>query len=176
KIRKNVSMFIEVGGGIRNNETAEKYLSIGINRVIFGTIAVENPSIIHKALEKFGNTKIAVGIDAKNGIVSVKGWTSSSNLTAVKLGKDLRKIGIGTVIYTDIDRDGMMSGPNVCATKNMAVSTGLDIIASGGISSLEDINKIKELKEYGVSGLITGRAIYENSFTVKQALDILNEP
>ena len=163
---------IQLGGGIRNLETIEMWLSKGLERVILGTVAVENPSLVKLAASKYPG-RIAVGIDARNGRVATDGWVKDSNISALDLAKKFENDGVSAIIYTDIDRDGAMMGPNLIATAEMANAVSIPVIASGGVSSLKDL---KALRDCGaqLNGVISGRALYDNKFTIEQALDVLN--
>lgn len=138
KIAAEVSIPVQMGGGIRKEEDIEFILSLGVSRVIIGTKAAENPEFIRQMVNKFGQERIVAGIDAKNGMVAVEGWEKISNLSASQLANQMKEYGIRHVVYTDIARDGMLSGPNVEYTRKLTEETGLDIIASGGMSSMED--------------------------------------
>jgi phosphoribosylformimino-5-aminoimidazole carboxamide ribotide isomerase len=157
---------IQVGGGIRSEEDIVHYLENGVERVIIGSIAVSNPEFATEMIRKFG-AQIAVGIDAKNGYVATHGWLDTSAIKAVELGKRCADAGAETFIFTDIATDGTLAGPNIAAVFEMAEVTGKNVIASGGVSSLADIQALK-----GVSGAIVGKAIYENRFSLKEALEV----
>ncbi len=161
-----VAIPIEVGGGIRTLEDAERLLSLGVRRVILGSVAVENPELVAAAVQRFGD-KIVVGIDAKNGFVAVHGWEKSSNVTAGELAKKIAAAGVKTIIYTDISKDGMLSGVNAAAFVELAEASGAQIIASGGVRSIEDI---RALKSADVAGVIVGKAIYTGSLDLAAAI------
>ena len=171
-IIKRCNIPIQLGGGIRDIDTIEMWLSKGLKRVILGTVAVENPSLVRLAANKYPG-KIAVGIDARNGRVATDGWAKNTDIWATELAKKYENYGVSAIIYTDIDRDGAMMGPNVSATAEMANAVSIPIIASGGVSSLKDL---KALKECGaqLNGAISGRALYDQKFTVQEALEVLN--
>ncbi|WP_042462931.1 1-(5-phosphoribosyl)-5-[(5-phosphoribosylamino)methylideneamino]imidazole-4-carboxamide isomerase [Neobacillus dielmonensis] len=158
---------IQIGGGIRSEEDILHYLESGVNRVIIGSIAVSKPDFAIEMIKKYGN-KIAVGIDAKNGYVATHGWLDTSKVKAVELGKRFADAGADAFIFTDIATDGMLSGPNIAAVSEMAEVTGKYVIASGGVSSLADL---KALADANIPGAIVGKALYENRFTLKQALE-----
>ncbi|WP_251554916.1 1-(5-phosphoribosyl)-5-[(5-phosphoribosylamino)methylideneamino]imidazole-4-carboxamide isomerase [Neobacillus muris] len=158
---------IQIGGGIRSEADIFHYLENGIDRVIIGSIAVSQPEFAIEMIKKYGSS-IAVGIDAKNGYVATHGWLSTSEAKAVELGKRFADAGAETFIFTDIATDGMLSGPNIAAVKEMAAVTGKYVIASGGVSSLADL---KALADAGIPGAIVGKALYENRFTLQQALE-----
>ncbi len=162
---------IQMGGGIRKEETVEELLSLGISRVIIGTAAVDNPGLVERLVETYGE-RIMVGVDAQDGLVAVKGWVEASTLKALDLVKQMEQLGIKEVVYTDISRDGTLRGPNFDSTREIAENTGVKIIASGGVSSLEDIKKAKELEGVGISGIIVGQALYTEKFTLEEALKI----
>lgn len=157
---------IQIGGGIRSEEDIRHYLESGVNRVIIGSIAVSNPEFSIEMIKKYGG-KIAVGIDAKNGYVATHGWLDTSELKAVDLGKRFAEAGAETFIFTDIATDGTLAGPNIDAVCEMAEVTGKNVIASGGVSSLADL---KAITSKGIQGAIVGKALYENRFTLKEAL------
>jgi phosphoribosylformimino-5-aminoimidazole carboxamide ribotide isomerase len=159
---------VQIGGGIRSEEDILHYLENGITRVIIGSIAVSNPEFAIEMIKKYGE-KIVVGIDAKNGYVATHGWLTTSEVKAVDLSKRFADAGAGTFIFTDIATDGTLSGPNIAAVCEMAEVTGKTVIASGGVSSLADLSA---LNAEGVKGAIVGKALYENRFTLKEALAI----
>jgi phosphoribosylformimino-5-aminoimidazole carboxamide ribotide isomerase len=161
---------IQIGGGIRSEEDINHYLDNGVNRVIIGSIAVSNPEFAEEMVRKYG-AKIAIGLDAKNGYVATHGWLNTSEVSAVELGKRFADAGTETFIFTDIATDGTLAGPNVEATRQLALETGKSVIASGGVSSLEDLAALRKLTDDGVSGAIVGKAIYEGRFSVKTALE-----
>ncbi|MGJ7920216.1 1-(5-phosphoribosyl)-5-[(5-phosphoribosylamino)methylideneamino]imidazole-4-carboxamide isomerase [Neobacillus sp. LXY-4] len=167
---QNLDAKVQIGGGIRTEADIAHYLERGIERVIIGSIAVSNPDFAIEMIKKYGR-HIAVGIDAKNGYVATHGWLNTSEMKAVELGKRFADAGAETFIFTDIATDGMLSGPNVDAVVQMAVETGKSVIASGGVSSLADLTKLKTYAGQGVSGAIVGKAIYEGRFTVREALE-----
>ncbi|HGE70202.1 TPA: 1-(5-phosphoribosyl)-5-[(5-phosphoribosylamino)methylideneamino]imidazole-4-carboxamide isomerase [Candidatus Poribacteria bacterium] len=170
KIAKSVSIPIELGGGIRDESSIDKVFQAGVYRVILGTSALKNPDFVSEMCDLY-DEKIAVGIDAKDGKVAIKGWTEIEGKIAVDLAVEMKECGVKTIIYTDISRDGMLTGPNIQATKNLAVAvSGVSIIASGGVSSIEDIKKIKELEPYGVTGVIIGKALYTGNIQLEEAI------
>ena len=144
EIKERFNVKIETGGGVRSIEDIERRILAGADRVILGTVAVKKPELVEIAVKKYGE-KIAVGIDARDGIVAISGWEEASGVTALDLCLKMKKIGIKTIIYTDISKDGMMSGPNIKATKELIEKTGLNTIASGGVSSKADVEKVKIL-------------------------------
>ena len=157
---------VQLGGGIRTMENVEYVLSLGVSRVILGTAAVKNPDFAKEAAEKFGE-KVVVGIDAKDGMVAVEGWVEVSNVSAIDLALKMKSFGIKTVIYTDIATDGMLKGPNLEAMKEMIEKTGMDVIASGGVSEEKDL---ENLEKCGVSGAIVGKAIYDGRVDLEKVL------
>ena len=150
-----------------NEETIKKIVSLGVKRVIIGTKAVEEPEFLKDMVEKFGADAIAAGIDAKAGMVAIQGWEQVSTVTATELCLKMKEYGVKHIIYTDISRDGMLSGPNIPATKKLTLETGLDIIASGGVSCMEDL---QSLYDAGISGAIIGKALYENRVDLEEAV------
>ena len=168
EIRENTSLSIQTGGGIRTEEDVKKLIDLGIDRVIIGTLAVKNPELLNKIVNKFGSEKILISIDARDGKVATSGWQEESELKVIDFAKKLEKMGIKYALYTDIKRDGMLSGPDIKGLKELKENTSLKIIASGGISSLKDIEKLNELNFYGV---ITGQALYTNQFDLKEAIE-----
>lgn len=171
KILDAVKIPIEVGGGIRTLDDAEKILALGVWRVILGSVAVENISLVREAVERFGD-KIVVGVDARGGFVAVHGWGKSSNVTVGKLSKEIVAAGVKTIIYTDIAKDGMLSGVNADAFANLAKYSGAQIVASGGVRSIEDIRALKARESDGVVGVIVGKAIYTDSLDLNAAIKI----
>ncbi len=166
-----VSMRVQTGGGIRSMDDVDSLISAGVARVILGTAAVKNFALVEEAVKKYGD-KIAVGIDAKNGFVATDGWEKVSEFTAVEFAKKVEKAGVRTIIYTDIATDGAMCGPNVEAMVEMVKETNLDVIASGGVSCIDDI---KALLKTGVEGAITGRAIYDGALDLTEAVKLCRE-
>lgn len=160
-----VSIPVEIGGGIRTTEDISRKLDLGVSRVIIGTEAVRRPEFVKESIRQFGADKIIVGIDAKDGKVAVSGWEEISKITAVELALLMKEMGVKTIIYTDISKDGMLSGPNIIQAKKLAEATGLEIVASGGVSSVQDL---RELAKAGVDGAILGKAIYEHKIDLKE--------
>jgi phosphoribosylformimino-5-aminoimidazole carboxamide ribotide isomerase len=168
-IRQAVKMSIEVGGGIRDIATIETLVSIGIERIILGTAAIENPAFVGEACAMFPG-RVIVGIDAKDGLVAIKGWAEVTKVTAVDLALRMQDQGVIAIIYTDIRRDGMLSGPNIEATRDLAKALRIPVIASGGVHTMKDIENLMEIRHAGVSGVITGKAIYSGSLDLKEAI------
>lgn len=167
-IVKNTDLFVEVGGGIRSIEVIEKYITAGVNRVILGTAAVTDESFLRKAVEIYGE-KIAVGIDIKDGYVAIKGWTEKSQYTLEAFIEKMIDIGVTCFICTDISKDGAMEGTNAQMYKKLSESYNVDLIASGGVSGIEDIKKLKELNLYGA---IIGKAYYIKAISLKEAIEV----
>ncbi|MCD6186632.1 MAG: 1-(5-phosphoribosyl)-5-[(5-phosphoribosylamino)methylideneamino]imidazole-4-carboxamide isomerase [Desulfuromusa sp.] len=159
----------ELGGGIRDLETIEAYLELGITRVILGTVAKENPELVQEACRKFPG-RIVVGIDAKDGLVAVRGWADVTEKLATEMAREMEGFGVEAIIYTDIARDGMMQGPNIEATRALAESISIPVIASGGLSTLDDIRRLLEIESSGVTGVISGKAIYSGAIDLREAV------
>ncbi|MCL2513587.1 MAG: HisA/HisF-related TIM barrel protein, partial [Oscillospiraceae bacterium] len=170
KIVEKTDAFVQVGGGIRDEERIKKYLDLGVGRVILGTAAVKNPGFLIEMVEKY-KEKIAVGVDALNGKVSVGGWLETTDSDSVGFCEKLRDIGVSTAIYTDISKDGMLSGANLEIYRELAEIKGLDIIASGGVT-FED--EIRSLKNMGVCGAVVGKALYEGKLSLARLLKVAN--
>ena len=159
---------VQLGGGIRDVQTIESYIALGLSYVILGTAAVKQPELVATACREFPG-KIIVGLDAKDGQVAIDGWAKVTEHNVLELGKRFADDGINSIIYTDIGRDGMMSGVNIDATVRLAQGTGLPIIASGGLTNLDDIDALVKVAEQGITGVITGRAIYEGTLNFREA-------
>ena len=159
---------VQLGGGIRTIENIETILCKGIHRVILGTSAVKDPDLVKQALKNFGDS-IVVGIDAKDGMVAIEGWAKTSKFTAIGFARKMEELGAKTIIYTDIARDGMLSGPNLKVMEEMANAVNVEVIASGGVS---DINDIKDLRKVGVRGVIVGKALYTGDLDLKEAIEV----
>ena len=159
---------VQIGGGIRDLQTANAYIEAGISYLIIGTMAVTNPDFVEKLCDEFPN-KIIVGLDANNGLVAIDGWAKQTDIDVVELSKKYEQYGVNSIIYTDIARDGMMQGVNVEATANLAKKTSIPIIASGGITNLDDIAALLKNAHHGIMGAITGRAIYEGQLDFNDA-------
>jgi phosphoribosylformimino-5-aminoimidazole carboxamide ribotide isomerase len=172
KIADVVSIPIEMGGGIRDQDTIESVLQVGVQRVILGTSALKDPAFAKAMCRGYGD-RIAVGIDAKGGMVATHGWTEVGEKPAIHFAVEMEDAGVKTIIYTDIKSDGMLAGPNIEATKNMAQATqNVEIIASGGVSSLQDIRNLKVLEHLGVTGVIIGKALYTGDLQLE---DVISE-
>ncbi len=174
RILEKVKLPVELGGGIRNLETIENLLSLGVERAILGSAAVKNPQLVEEACRKFPG-HIAVGIDAKHGEVATEGWLEGSGIAATELAKRMAQYGVSKIIFTDISRDGMLSGINAEATAEIAKASGIEVIASGGVASLEDIRRVKAYEKAGVTGCIIGKALYTGAVDLKAALALAKE-
>ncbi|CAI7725350.1 1-(5-phosphoribosyl)-5-[(5-phosphoribosylamino)methylideneamino]imidazole-4-carboxamide isomerase [Bacillus altitudinis] len=172
-IASSLDVNVQIGGGIRTEEDVAFYLNNGVSRVILGSSAVSNPIFVKKMLAQYGE-KIAIGIDARNGFVSTEGWLETSEVKAEELGQELAKEGAEVFIFTDIQMDGMLSGPNVESTVRLAEATGKQVIASGGVSAVSDLQKLSAQKQTGVSGAIIGKALYTKQFTLAEAFEGLD--
>lgn len=168
KIISSTDLFTEVGGGIRSMETVKTYLDVGVDRVILGTAAVTNPTFLHEAVTTYGK-QIAVGIDIKNGYVAIKGWTEQSQYTCDQFFEMMQNLGVGTIICTDISKDGAMQGTNLALYQQLSDRYSMDIVASGGVSSLEDIKALRAMKLYGA---IIGKAYYTGAIDLNQAFEV----
>lgn len=166
-IAETVSLPIQIGGGIRSEAAIRNMLEAGVTRVIIGTKAVENPEFIKDMVEQFTSERIVVGVDAKDGMVAIEGWEKVSSISVLDLCRQMKAYGVRHIVYTDISKDGMLSGPNVEYTKKLTDETDMDIIASGGVSSMEDLAR---LYETGIRGAIIGKALYEKRVDLKEAV------
>lgn len=172
KIVDTVSIPVELGGGIRTMENIDEVLSLGVQRVILGSVAVSNPALVKEACQKYGD-RVVVGIDAKDGIVAVDGWGVSGDVEVTVLAKEMAKAGVKTIIYTDISRDGTLSGVNVEATARLARESGAKVVASGGVKSLEDIRALLPYEKDGIEGVIVGKSIYTGSLDLQEAVALV---
>lgn len=170
EIAMSVKVPFQVGGGLRTREDVERLLALGASRVIIGTRAVRNPIFMEDLLNEFGADRIILGIDVKDGLVAVEGWVEKSTLNALEYGKAMHKLGVKTAVYTDISKDGLMQGPNLEAIDKMARLSKLEIIASGGVSSIENIRALRSMGKLGVSGAIIGKALYESQINLPEAI------
>jgi len=179
-ILKAVKLPCQLGGGIRDMARIEMWLEKGIARIILGTVALKNPALVREAAKAFPG-KIAVGIDAKGGRVAVEGWAETADITALDLARKFEDAGVATVIYTDIDRDGLLQGANIAATAELASALSIPVIASGGVSNLQDLVSLMQVapttrgRGGGISGVISGRAIYDGRLDLRAALALLKE-
>ena len=176
EIKKRIKCFIQVGGGVRNERTIAYLFENNIDRIVLGTIAVTNPKLVKKMSAKFPG-KIAIGLDAKKGFVTTEGWSQTKKITVTELAKKYEDMGISHIIFTDIDKDGVLEGVSGDQLQELLESTNINVIASGGVSSLEDIKRLKRMSIYNQNlvGVIVGKAIYENKLRVDQAVNFLNE-
>jgi phosphoribosylformimino-5-aminoimidazole carboxamide ribotide isomerase len=165
---KSFGAHVQFGGGMRSLDKIEQVLQLGVHRVVLGTVALEQPNVVADAMRQFGPEKIAVGIDARDGFVRVRGWKDSTGVSAANLAVQMRTLGLRTVIFTDVSRDGLGSGLNIAATKQLAEVSGLDVIASGGVHTLNDVIAGREAK---LAGVIIGRALYEETIDLREALE-----
>jgi phosphoribosylformimino-5-aminoimidazole carboxamide ribotide isomerase len=169
-----INLPIQFGGGVRAADEVQRLDDLGVTRIVVGTAAIENPQLLQALLDDFGST-IVVGIDAREGKVALRGWQKTADMTAVDLALKVADMGVERIVYTDIARDGMLSGINLEATREIAELSGLKVTASGGVATLDDIYAVKELQEFGVDSLIIGKALYEGAFTLEEALDAADE-
>ncbi len=172
KINNSVKSKIQVGGGVREIKTIEKLINAGIARVVLGTIAITNPKFVKEVCKNFPN-RIAIGLDTKKGLVATEGWEKSSNINFENFLEIYEDSGVSTIIFTDIDKDGLMEGTNYNQLTELLKKTKLNVIASGGVASLTDLKKLKKIKVGNLIGVISGKAIYEKQFTVQDAVKIL---
>ncbi|MDL1974087.1 MAG: 1-(5-phosphoribosyl)-5-[(5-phosphoribosylamino)methylideneamino]imidazole-4-carboxamide isomerase [Deltaproteobacteria bacterium] len=173
KIIDRVRIPVQLGGGIRNIDTIRMYLDIGVSRVILGTEALRSPDLVYEASRLFPG-RIIVAIDARDGYVAVEGWTETSVVSSVDLARHFENCGLAAINFTDIHRDGMQTGPNISQTERLARSVSIPIIASGGVSDIDDIKQLLPLRSSGVVGVITGRALYAGTLDLKACLKIIN--
>jgi phosphoribosylformimino-5-aminoimidazole carboxamide ribotide isomerase len=169
QVAKEFNAGIQFGGGLRSVDAIDASLSLGVNRVVLGTVAVEKSEVVQNAIQKFGVEHIAVGIDARDGIVRVRGWKDNSGISAKELALQLRNMGLRTVIFTDVSRDGLGSGLNISATRELANLGGLDVIASGGVHTIDGVGAARNAN---LAGVIVGRALYEGTIDLEKALQI----
>lgn len=173
RIVERIKAPIQVGGGIRNEDTVRMYVDMGVQRVVIGTEAIRHPALIER-LCKGHPEQIVVAIDARNGLVAIEGWTETTGVDAVTLAKQFEDIGVAAINFTDIHRDGMQTGPNIEETRRFAEAVRIPVVASGGVSSLEDIKNLFPLTSAGVTGVIVGKALYSGSLDLKTAIDWLD--
>ena len=172
-ILKNVSIPVQIGGGLRTEKDIDTMMNLGVSSVIVGTMAVKFPAVLEKLLNRYTDEQIILGVDARNRKVSIEGWKEDTKIKDVKFALKWKNYGIKRVVFTDISRDGMLCGPNLFALREMAEHTRLKIIASGGISSMEDLEKLKNLEPYGVDQVISGKAIYERKIDLRKVFKCL---
>ncbi|MDX9871578.1 MAG: 1-(5-phosphoribosyl)-5-[(5-phosphoribosylamino)methylideneamino]imidazole-4-carboxamide isomerase [Clostridia bacterium] len=172
EILRTVKIPLQLGGGIRSMEVVESLLQMGVDRVILGTAAILSPELVLQCCKEYGD-HIVVGIDGRDGLVAIEGWEATVETTVEKLAAEISRLGVKRVIFTDTRRDGTLRGPNLEATQKLAETSGLKVIASGGVSSLADLRALKELKPYGVEGVIMGKALYSGAISLKEALAVM---
>jgi len=170
-ILQTVDTPIQLGGGIRDEQTARKFLDMGVQKVIIGTAAIKNPKWVKRTAERFPG-RIIVGIDARNGLVAIEGWTEDTQTRAVDLAKSFENCGLDAINFTDIHRDGMQSGPNIEETRKLAEAIDIPVVASGGVATIKDIQNLLPLESVGVIGVITGQALYSGTLDFKEALAV----
>ena len=175
EIAQSVKVPIQLGGGIRNEKTVAMYLEMGIGRVIIGTEAIKRPEFVKRICTTYPD-QIIVGIDARNGKVAIDGWTQTTHVEAVDLARAFEDCGVAAINFTDIQRDGMQTGPNLKATRQLAEAISIPVVASGGVSSIQDIRNLVTLEEFGIIGVIVGKALYSGQLDLKTALKIANQP
>ncbi|MBL4614532.1 MAG: 1-(5-phosphoribosyl)-5-[(5-phosphoribosylamino)methylideneamino]imidazole-4-carboxamide isomerase [Magnetovibrio sp.] len=173
-ILDEVQVPIELGGGIRNLETIRFWLDKGVRRVILGTVALRNPDLVIEACKLYPG-RIAVGVDAKDGMVAVEGWAEVSDITALDLAKKFEDVGVAAIIFTDIGRDGLMQGPNIESTLELARAISTPVIVSGGVSSMADLQAVMDQGGDIFEGVISGRAVYDGQISVREAVDLLSQ-
>lgn len=174
RIINEVSIPIELGGGIRDRDTIDMWLSEGVSRIVLGTLALNDPQLVREACRAYPN-QIAVGIDAKAGKVAIEGWSKTSQITPLELAHQFEDAGVSVIIFTDIDRDGAMNGPNLEATLQLAQNISIPVILSGGISGMDDLKSLKLLGEGVLEGVICGRAVYDGRINLRDATKLMNE-
>lgn len=170
RVAQQLDVKVQIGGGIRTADDVAYYLDRGVDRVILGSVAVNDPEFTKEMLAKYGGERVAIGLDARDGYVATEGWLETSEVKAVDLGKEMARFGAEVFIFTDISRDGMLTGPNIEACANLAEATCKQVIASGGVSKLDDLTELRKYVSRGVTGAIVGKALYTKQFTLKEAL------
>ncbi len=173
RILAAVKVPVQFGGGLRSVEDVERLLTLGVARVILGTVAVREPQVVKQALARYGADKVGVGIDARGGYVAIHGWRDTSGVEAAALARQMRSLGVEWIVYTDIQRDGMLTGVNVGATVQLARAFGGRVIASGGVASLDDIRALLEHQAEGIEGVIVGMALYQGAIRLPEALELV---
>ena len=171
RILDRVHIPVQLGGGIRSMETISMFLDLGVSRVILGTEAIRNPRLVEQACHAFPG-KIMVGIDARNGMVAIEGWTQTTEQQAIEVARGFQGHRLAGIIFTDIHKDGMQTGPNIAQTERLAESVSIPIIASGGVSDINDIRALLPLERLGVEAVITGKALYAGTLNLKQAMEV----
>jgi phosphoribosylformimino-5-aminoimidazole carboxamide ribotide isomerase len=171
KTVERLNIPVQIGGGIRNEKTIQHYIELGVKRVIIGTEAINNPKLVKRACKTFPG-QIIVGIDARNGLVAIEGWTQTTRITAMDLARRFEDYGVAAINFTDINRDGMLKGPNIEETRRIAEAVSIPISASGGVSTIRDIKNLLPLEAVGVSGIIIGKALYNGTLSLREAIDM----
>jgi phosphoribosylformimino-5-aminoimidazole carboxamide ribotide isomerase len=174
KVVAAVSIPVQLGGGIRDLETIEQYINLGVESVIIGTQAYKKPEFVKAACAKYAG-RIMVGIDSRDNCVAIEGWTEATGTSAIDLGKKCERFGIAAIIYTDIKSDGMKKGLNIATIREFAQNLDIPVIAAGGIGSIEDIEDVLELEVFGVTGMIIGRALYDGSISLEKAIEVIKK-
>ena len=176
EIIRKIDIPTQFGGGLRGYKDVEEVIELGVSRVVIGTLAVESSETLLKVVRSFGSERIAVGIDARNGQVMTRGWEKPGMISALELAQEVATLGVERIIYTDVARDGMLTGVNIEQTCMIARESGLKVTASGGVSALEDIERLRTASDCGIDSVIVGKALYEGRFTLKEALQELTMP
>lgn len=174
KILAGIHIPVQVGGGIRDQKTIAKYLDLGVSKIIIGTEAIKNSKMVQEACRAFPG-RIIVGIDARNGLVAIEGWTQTTAVKAIDLAREFENSGVDAINFTDIHRDGMQTGPNIEETRLLAEAISIPVVASGGVSTIKDIKNLLPLQEFGVTGVIAGRSLYSGTLTLKEAVNLLKK-
>jgi len=174
KIISSINIPVQVGGGIRTLSSIQMYMDMGVSRVVLGTEAIRNPDQVAEFCTKFPD-QIVIGIDAKNGMVAVEGWTETTSVTAIDLAKKFENSGVAAINFTDIHRDGMQTGPNIQATKALAEAISIPVVASGGVSTIKDIENLLNVARYGIVGVICGRSLYEGTLDLSEAMTLTSK-
>ena len=175
RIAKETGVKVEFGGGLRSAEDVDAAISIGVSKAVIGTLAFEMKESLAELVQRHGASKIVVAIDAKDGIVATRAWTKSSGMTVVEAARAMLAMGIEEVLYTDVGRDGMQTGPDIATMKQVLRETSIKVIASGGIGKIQDLADLRDIRHPNLSGVVVGNALYEKTFTVKEALGVLVE-
>ena len=169
---RNIDIPVQFGGGLRSTRDVEQVIDLGVTRVVIGTVAAESTEILTKMIHLFGGKHIAVGIDAQDGMVMTRGWERQGQVSALDLARNVAALGVERIVYTDVRRDGMLTGPNIEQTTNIARESGLKVTASGGVSSLDDLRSLKSASDSGIDSVIVGKALHEGRFTFAEALKL----
>ena len=171
----SVDIPVEVGGGIRNMKRIDDIFTLGASYAILGTVAIYNPDVVRQAIEKYGPDKIIVALDVYEGKIAIGGWKEITPVTTEEMLEKLKNMGVQEIIYTDISKDGMLKGPNIDGLKRIAKASKMNVIASGGVTTVEDVKKIAKLEKYGETGAIVGKALYTEDFKLEEAIRVLNK-